>query len=81
MKRADLNDPLKIIGRRALQFMMAIGIILVLLELSLHRGSSEAEYVPLFYAVFGVLAVIVFVLAGLALKSAVMRGEGYYDDK
>jgi hypothetical protein len=39
----------------------------------------DIERIPWFYALFGFLAFVVIVFAGLLLRTVIMRDEDYYD--
>ena len=74
------DTELAVMGRKASRAILAICILLTIGEFVIHRHSySEAEAFPLFYGLFGFIAFISIVLAGILLREFVMRDKDYYD--
>lgn len=55
-------------------------IFLVLIDFLIHRHvETSVEKVPAFYAIYGLIACIVFVLLAKQLRKLLMRGKDYYE--
>lgn len=75
-----LNKDLAAMGKMTSLGLVAVGVVLVILDLVLHRhGEIEAESIPLFPALFGFVVFVLIVLLGMVLRKLVMRREDYYD--
>ncbi len=78
MKNLDPN--LKKMGNYASVAFVAIGLVLIVLELFIHRhGETEIEDLLFFPAFYGFVAFIIIVIVGIGLRKIVMREEDYYD--
>ena len=77
-KRYWLDDPRNVTV--LYRGLWAIGILLVLLDLVVHRH-AEAGFDGWFgfYGFYGFVACVVLVIAAKWLRRAVMRPEDYYD--
>ncbi|MCG7940156.1 MAG: hypothetical protein N0C88_15100 [Candidatus Thiodiazotropha lotti] len=66
---------------RLLKGFYAICILLVVLDLVLHRHIGFAwEKLPAFYAVYGFVACVLLVVIAKKMRNVLMRGEDYYDE-
>ena len=73
-------DNLKKMGKHFTRILLGIAIILVILELFLHRhGIAAIEDSFMFPAIFGFLAFLFIVQVGKWLRLMIMRPENYYD--
>ena len=79
-KRYWLDEPRNV--TRLYRGLWAIGIVLVLLDLVVHRH-AEAGFDDLFgfYGFYGFVACVALVLAAKGLRRLVMRPEDYDDDR
>jgi hypothetical protein len=77
-KRYWLDEPRNV--TRLYRGLWGIGILLVLLDLAVHRH-AEAGFDGLFgfYSLYGFVACVALVLAAKLLRRVVMRPEDYYD--
>ena len=77
-KRYWLDEPRNV--TKLYRGLWAIGILLVLLDLVVHRH-AEAGFDGLFgfYGFYGFVACVALVLAAKGLRRLVMRPEDYYD--
>lgn len=77
-RRYWLDEPRNV--TRLYRGLWGIGILLVLLDLAVHRH-AEAGFDDLFgfYGLYGFIACVALVLAAKLLRRAVMRPEDYYD--
>lgn len=68
-------------NKRIIRIMLyGICALLVVLEFFAHRhGYNAIEDLPLFYAVYGFLALVSAVVAAKILRRLVSRSEDYYD--
>ena len=68
-------------GQWATRVLLAVGAVLVVLELIVHRhGEIAFEDLPLFPAVYAFFVCILIVVGGIWLRKIAMRPENYYDD-
>ena len=68
--------------RRILRTFWALCIIAVVLDFVLHRHVEHPlENLPAFYPLWGFVGIVVLVFLSRGLRSLVMRGEDYYDDR
>mgnify|MGYP000340781510 CR=1 FL=1 len=75
------NNELKIMGTRFTYLIIIICILLFIGEFVFHRhGETIIEDYLFFPAIFGFIAFIFIVFAGVLLRKIVMRKEDYYDD-
>jgi len=66
--------------RRLLRVFYALCAVLLAADFVYHRHVYHAfESVPGFYALFGLAACVVLVLAAKEMRKVLMRGEEYYD--
>ena len=66
---------------RAIRTLYAFCAIAFAADFVVHRHVDHPwEALPGFYAVYGLVACVVLVLAAKELRKAVMRGEDHYDD-
>jgi len=71
---------LQSLGRNFSRILLAIGILLAVLELFLHRhGVAAIEDSFMFPAIFGFLAFLFIVQVGKWLRLMIMRPEDYYE--
>ena len=80
MKMTPLQENLQKLGKITTIGLIVCAVILLILDLILHRHGKIALEDKLFFpAVFGFAAFIVLVLIALALKAVLAREEDYYD--
>ena len=74
------NEILKKLGTRFSYFIIVLAIFLLIAEFVFHRhGETSIEDIIFFPAIFGFLAFIFIVFAGILLRMFVMKKEDYYD--
>ena len=74
------SSDLQRLGKHFTRFLLGIAIILVILELFLHRhGVAPIENSFMFPAIFGFLAFMFIVQVGKWLRLMIMRPEDYYE--
>ena len=80
MKRYWLDDTANV--TRLYRGLWAIGALLVLLDLFVHRHEEIgfAEWLG-YFALYGFVACVALVLTAKLLRRGVMRPENYYDDR
>lgn len=67
--------------KRLLRVFYAVCAALLVADFLYHRHVYHAfEAVPGFYALFGLGACVVLVLAAKEMRKILMRGENYYED-
>ena len=75
------NSKLKILGTKFTYFIIIICILLLIGEFVFHRhGETKIEDYLFFPAIFGFIAFLFIVFAGILLRYIAMRKEDYYDD-
>ena len=75
------NSELKIMGTKFTYFIIIICILLLIGEFVFHRhGETKIEDYLFFPAIFGFIAFLFIVFAGILLRYIAMRKEEYYDD-
>ncbi|MBV2120585.1 MAG: hypothetical protein N0E55_19105 [Candidatus Thiodiazotropha taylori] len=66
---------------RLLKGFYAICVLLVVLDLILHRHIGFVwEKLPAFYAIYGFVACVLLVVIAKKMRNVLMRGEDYYDE-
>jgi len=88
MTKSHKNNPsslstsgLSALGHKFTLVLVAIGVLLVVLELSIHRhGVNAVEESFLFPAIYGFIAFLFIVQVGKWLRLLIMRREDYYDE-
>ncbi len=79
-KKTHLFDNPKNV-KRAIRALYAVCAIVFAADFVVHRHIDHPwETLPGFYAVYGLVACVILVLAAKELRKAVMRGEDHYDD-
>jgi len=74
------NKILKKLGTRFSYFIIVLALLLLIAEFIFHRhGETNIEDIIFFPAIFGFLAFIFIVFAGILLRMFVMKKEDYYD--
>ena len=78
---AETDAALKRLGHNFVRVLLGIAVLLVVLEFIIHRhGEIAFEDIPLFPALYGVVAFVFIVYAGRGLRLLIMRREDYYDE-
>ena len=83
MTKSHKNSPssLSALGHKFTLFLATIGVLLVGLELFIHRhGVNTVEESFLFPAIYGFVAFLFIVQVGKWLRLLIMRREDYYDE-
>ena len=81
MKMTPIQQELQKMGSRISVVLLVIGVLLLGLDLWVHRhGETDLEDLLFFPALYGFAAFIMIVIVGIGLRKIVMRGEDYYDD-
>jgi len=83
MTKPHKNNPpsLSLLGHKFTLVLVAIGVLLVVLELFIHRhGVNAVEESFLFPAIYGFIAFLFIVQVGKWLRLLIMRREDYYDE-
>jgi len=83
MTKSHKNNPssLSVLGHKFTLALVAIGVLLVVLELFIHRhGVNAVEESFLFPAIYGFVAFLFIVQVGKWLRLLIMRREDYYDE-
>ena len=83
MTKSHKNNPssLSVLGHKFTLVLVAIGLLLVVLELFIHRhGVNAVEESFLFPAIYGFIAFLFIVQVGKWLRLLIMRREDYYDE-
>ena len=74
------NEILKKLGTRFSYLIIVLAIFLLIAEfIFLRHGETRIEDIIFFLAIFGFLAFIFIVFAGILLRVFVMKKEDYYD--
>ena len=77
------DDPRNV--KRVIGGLVVVSVVLIALDLVLHRhpsfspGSFPAEGWFGFYAIYGFVACVLLVLVAKEMRKLLMRGEDYYD--
>jgi len=88
MTKSHKNNPsslstsgLSALGHKFTLVLVAIGVLLAVLELFIHRhGVNAVEESFLFPAIYGFIAFLFIVQVGKWLRLLIMRREDYYDE-
>ena len=77
---ASNNHVLKKLGTRFTYLILIISFILLMSEFVFHRhGETKLEDFIFFPAIFGFIAFIFIVFAGILLRKIAMKKEDFYD--
>ena len=75
------KNELKVLGSRFTYIILIIAVLLIIGEFVFHRhGETKIEDYLFFPAIFGFIAFIFIVFAGILLRYIAMRKEDYYDN-
>ncbi|HBR99094.1 MAG TPA: hypothetical protein DD979_17195 [Gammaproteobacteria bacterium] len=67
---------------RLIMGFYAICVLLVIVDFVVHRHIGFSwEKIPAFYAIYGFVACVVLVVIAKKMRTALMREEGYYDER